>query len=190
MSSRVSSLAYSCASASLFTFAESASAQRCDWTVCVRKRDLALPGIPGSPSALRRHRVGDHKYVDARHRLYHMRVSRSGCTRQLPCEYDRVPVRTATATVVTGVSARRKGQLRVYGAQEVRFGANGSYYYKTLTAGRRAPMRHSATPLRCRARNCSLRTASDWNFCASEGSYLRICRHQTGPLRRQRLLFL
>ena len=79
-------------------------------------------------------------------------------------------LRTATATGEWSVCAAEGSSCAFAGTQEVRYGANGSYYYKTLTGGAACTNAVFGDPVYGVRKDCSLGPPSDWNFCASEGS--------------------
>ena len=149
--------------ASLFTFPESASAQTSDWAVC------ASEGGTCAFTGTQEVRYGANGSY-----CYRTLTNGTACTNAVfgdPVNGVRkdCALRTATATGEWSVCAAEGGSCAFTGTQEVRYGANGSYYYKTLTGGTACTNAVFGDPAYGVRKDCSLRTASDWNFCASEG---------------------
>ena len=80
-------------------------------------------------------------------------------------------LRIATATGEWSVCAPEGSNCAFTGTQEVRYGANGSYFYKTLTNGTACTNAVFGDPAYGIRKDCALRTTSDWTFCASEGGF-------------------
>ena len=55
------------------------------------------------------------------------------------------------------------------GTQEVRYGANGSYFYRTLSNGTACTNSVFGDPSAGTVKDCAVR--SDWTFCAAEGGF-------------------
>ena len=62
------------------------------------------------------------------------------------------------------------GTCTFSGTQEVRYGANGSYFYRTVSNGTACTNNVFGDPSAGTVKNCAVR-ASDWTFCASEGGF-------------------
>ncbi len=67
--------------------------------------------------------------------------------------------------------ASEGGVCAFTGTQEVRYGANGSYFFKTLSDGTACTNAVFGDPILGTAKECALRTpvASEWTVCAPEG---------------------
>ena len=70
------------------------------------------------------------------------------------------------------VCAAEGGTCAYTGTQEVRYGANGSYFYRTLTDGTACTNAVFGDPVTGVRKDCALRTATatgEWSVCAAEG---------------------
>ena len=65
--------------------------------------------------------------------------------------------------------ASEGGVCAFTGAQEVRYGANGAYFYKTLSEGTACTNSVFGDPIAGTAKSCAVRIISDWTLCAPEG---------------------
>ena len=86
------------------------------------------------------------------------------------CETDATS--TSTSTTTWSLCANEGGTCAFIGTQQVRFGANGLYTYRTLTGG--TPCTTSVfgdpapgVPKQCHTSSSTTETA--WSFCANEG---------------------
>jgi len=60
------------------------------------------------------------------------------------------------------------------GTMEVRYGANGSYFFKTLSNGTACTNAVFGDPIFGTVKECAIRSTTpppDWTFCASEGAF-------------------
>ena len=81
-------------------------------------------------------------------------------------------LRTGPTTPEWTVCAPEGGVCAFTGTQEVRYGANGSYFFQTLSNGTACTNAVFGDPISGVGKECALRTApapSNWTFCASEG---------------------
>ena len=144
----------------------SASSGTDGWTFCASEGGVcAFTGNPGG--ALRRKRLLLLQDVVRRHGMHQCRVRRSDTWRgQRMCAQD------GPAASEWTVCAPEGGVCAFTGTQEVRYGANGSYFFRTLSNGTACTNAVFGDPIVGVAKECALRTptpASAWTFCASEG---------------------
>src|SRR5262245_23650466 len=78
--------------------------------------------------------------------------------------------------------ANEGGTCQFSGTQEVRYGANGSYFSKTLTDGTSCTNAVFGDPLFGTTKQCSYRaptsSSTNWTFCAWEGATCQFCGTQ------------
>jgi parallel beta-helix repeat protein len=67
--------------------------------------------------------------------------------------------------------ANEGGTCSFSGTQQVRYGANGSYAYKTLSGGTACTNAVFGDPAYGVAKRCDYAAPTNWTFCASEGGY-------------------
>jgi hypothetical protein len=88
--------------------------------------------------------------------------------------------------------ASENGYCSFSGTQQVRYGANGSYVYKTLTGGTACTNAVFGDPAYGVAKGCdyAASTITDWTFCAERGRHVPFQRHATGALWGERVVCL
>src|SRR5262245_22410958 len=80
----------------------------------------------------------------------------------------------ASAQTTWTFCANEGGTCSFSGTQQVRYGANGAYVYKTLTGGTACTNSVFGDPAYGTAKQCEIGSAastSSWTFCASEGGF-------------------
>jgi hypothetical protein len=83
-------------------------------------------------------------------------------------------IRTATPPADWTVCASEGAFCAFTGAMEVRYGANGSYFFKTLSDGTACTNAVFGDPIFGTVKECAIRSTApppDWTFCAAEGAF-------------------
>ena len=86
----------------------------------------------------------------------------------------RCDISTSSATVSWSLCAYESGYCYFAGTQQVRYGANGLYAYRTVTDGTPCSNSVFGDPAPGLAKRCDLSTSSatvSWNLCAYENGY-------------------
>ena len=96
-------------------------------------------------------------------------VVRDPTNNQATCAPVTVVVSNNDASTSWTFCAAEGGVCAFTGTQEVRYGANGSYFYRTLSDGTVCSNGVFGDPIFGVAKECALRTAPEWTVCAAEG---------------------
>jgi parallel beta-helix repeat protein len=101
-----------------------------------------------------------------------------------------VPAGASAQTSEWTTCASEGGYCAFSGTQEVRYGANGYYVYKTLSGGTACTNSVFGDPILGTGKTCALRastststsTAGTWTFCAVEGGYCPLATVDGDPV--------
>ena len=145
-------------SAALLIFPSSASSQGSDWTFCASEGGVCA--FTGSQEV----RYGANGAY-----FYQTLSGGTACTNGV---FGDPIAGTAKSCAVRmsdwTLCASEGGVCAFTGSQEVRYGANGAYFYKTLSGGTACTNGVFGDPITGTAKSCAVRM-SDWTLCASEG---------------------